>query len=38
MPAGLTDMSNMCVVAQYEDFKIFTSNDVIVVILHVRGK
>jgi hypothetical protein len=38
MPAGLADISNVCVVAQYEDPKISASNDVTVVILQVRGK
>jgi hypothetical protein len=38
MLAGLTDISNVCVVAQYEDPKISASNDVTVVILHVRRK
>jgi hypothetical protein len=38
MLAGLTDISNVCVVAQYEDPKISASNNVTVVIFHVRGK
>jgi hypothetical protein len=38
MPAGLTDISNVCVVSQYEDPKISAINDMTVVILHVRGK
>jgi hypothetical protein len=38
MPAGLMDISTVCVVSQYEDPKISASNDVTVVILHVRGK
>jgi hypothetical protein len=38
MPAGLTEISNVCVVTQYEDPKISANNNVIVVILHVRGK
>jgi hypothetical protein len=38
MPTGLMDISNVCVVAQYKDLKISASNDVTIVILHVRGK
>jgi hypothetical protein len=32
------DISNVCVVTQYEDLKISASNDVTAVILNVRGK
>jgi hypothetical protein len=38
MRAGLMNISNVCVIAQYEDPKISASNDMTVVILHVRGK
>jgi hypothetical protein len=38
MPAGLTGVSNVCVIGQYKDMKISASNDETVVILHVRGK
>jgi hypothetical protein len=36
--AGLMDISNVCIVTQYEDSKISASNNVTIVILHVRGK
>jgi hypothetical protein len=38
MPEGLTDIINVCIIAQYEDPKISASNDVTVVILLARGK